>query len=74
MVQSAKLLIDPYAKAVTGDIRWGPEVYSFCQEIHDLPDPVDNAPFVPKGVVIDPTFRLGRRLTSRYSFSPYGHL
>ena len=52
----AKLLIDPYAKAVTGEIRWGPEVYGFRQDNHDAPDPVDSAPFVPKAVVIDPSF------------------
>ena len=25
----AKLLVDPYAKAITGDLLWGPEVYGF---------------------------------------------
>ena len=53
---SAKLLIDPYAKAITGDIGWGPEVYGFDQDDHDLPDQLDSAAFMPKAVVIDPTF------------------
>ena len=52
----AKLLIDPYAKAITGDIGWGPEVYGFDQDDHDLPDQLDSAAFMPKAVVIDPTF------------------
>ncbi|MDE0066740.1 MAG: glycogen debranching protein GlgX [Acidimicrobiaceae bacterium] len=52
----AKLLIDPYAKAITGDVRWGPEVYAFEQEDHDSPDLVDSAPFMPNSVVVDPAF------------------
>ena len=52
----AKLLIDPYAKAITGDIGWGREVYGFDQTDHDLPDQLDSAAFMPKAVVIDPTF------------------
>ena len=52
----AKLLIDPYAKAITGDIGWGREVYGFDQDDHDSPDQLDSAAFMPKAVVIDPTF------------------
>ena len=52
----AKLLIDPYAKAITGDIGWGSEVYGFDQADHDSPDQLDSAAFMPKAVVIDPTF------------------
>ena len=55
----AKLLIDPYAKAITGDIGWGREVYGFDQDDHDLPDQLDSAAFMPKAVVIDPTFDWG---------------
>ena len=52
----AKLLIDPYAKAITGDIGWGREVYGFDQADHDSPDQLDSAASMPKAVVIDPTF------------------
>ena len=56
MCNPAKLLIDPYAKAITGDLGWGPEVYGFDQADHDLPDQLDSAAFMPKAVVIDPSF------------------
>jgi glycogen operon protein len=25
----AKLLLDPYAKAISGDVKWGPEMFSY---------------------------------------------
>ena len=56
----AKLLLDPYGKAVDGSVRWGPEVYG--QRIdgpakgHDEIDPRDSAPNMPRSVVINPYF------------------
>jgi isoamylase len=52
----AKLLLDPYAKAVEGSVRWHPACYG-----HDLADPDrrddrDSAPYVPKSVVVSPYF------------------
>mgnify|MGYP001818735154 FL=1 len=60
----SKLLMDPYAKAVTGSLEWGPEVYAHVPGDPDARDVVDSAPFMPKSVVIDPTFDWGddRRL------------
>jgi glycogen operon protein len=52
----AKLLVDPYAKAVEGPIHWGPEVYGHRADRLDEADPRDSAPFMPKAVVIDPSF------------------
>ncbi|MBD2100307.1 glycogen debranching protein GlgX [Leptolyngbya sp. FACHB-261] len=57
-----KLLIDPYAKALDGEIGNGPEISAY-----DLADPekdlsfseTDDAHLVPKAVVIDPTFDWG---------------
>jgi glycogen operon protein len=54
----AKLLIDPYGKAVDGEVRWGPAVYAYRQGARD-PDAVntdDSAPFMPRNVVINPYF------------------
>ena len=58
----AKLLLDPYARGVTGDVRWGPEV--FGQVVDQLTwrsqpgtrvrDDRDSAAFVPHGVVVAP--------------------
>jgi len=55
----AKLLVDPYARAVTGQIRWGPEVYSHHPDDPDIADPRDSAAYMPRAVVVDPTFDWG---------------
>ncbi|MFD4374698.1 glycogen debranching enzyme GlgX, partial [Streptomyces sp. NPDC058527] len=53
----AKLLLDPYARAVDGDFRLPPEVYGHVrdwpqQHVADtVRDERDSAPHVPKGVV-----------------------
>lgn len=57
-----KLLIDPYAKAITGDICFGPELFSFPMEHFSDRDSdldfstADSAQSMPKAVVIDPSF------------------
>jgi isoamylase len=56
---SAKVLIDPYAKALDRRIQWHDALFGY--EIDnpqaDLkPDPRDSARFIPKGIVIDPEF------------------
>lgn len=56
----AKLLLDPYAKAVEGQVQWDPSVLPY--EMEDLdgpPSQSDSAPFVPKCVVINPYFDWG---------------
>ena len=53
-----KLLIDPYARLIEGDINWGPPNYGYkCgDEAADLSfDETDSAPFMPKCVVVDPS-------------------
>ncbi len=56
---SAKLLIDPYAKALAGSIDWEahPFSYPFDQPGEDwVLDDEDSAGGIPKAVVIDPSF------------------
>jgi isoamylase len=58
----AKLLIDPYARAIAGRVDWDAPVfgYAFDHPRKDLSrDDRDSAWGVPKGVVIDPTFDWG---------------
>jgi isoamylase len=55
----AKLLIDPYAKAITETIKWGNALFAYNvgSPDEDLePDPNNSAGDVPKCVVIDPAF------------------
>ncbi|MFB2553537.1 glycogen debranching protein GlgX [Ensifer soli] len=54
-----KLLLDPYAKQVIGDIVWDDALYGYTigAEGDDLSfDERDSAPFMVKGVVQDPAF------------------
>jgi len=55
----AKLLIDPYAKAITGSINWSNSLFAYKigSPLEDLePDPDNSAGGVPKCVVVDPAF------------------
>jgi glycogen operon protein len=57
---SAKVLLDPYAKAVEGLVQWDPAAFGYPLGKDDLtPDTRDSAPFVPKAVVINPFFDWG---------------
>jgi len=53
-----KLLIDPYAKAVEGDVAWDEAVYSYdFAEGPDGPTTMtDSAAFIPRSIVTNPFF------------------
>jgi glycogen operon protein len=57
-----KLLIDPYAKAISGTIRWHDSLFGY-ELGHPEADlsfsTLNSAPFVPKSVVIDQHFDWG---------------
>jgi len=57
-----KLLIDPYAKQLVGQLEWSPALFGYRMESGDdlTFDERDSAPFVPKSRVIDPAFTWGR--------------
>src|SRR5579875_1224566 len=55
----AKLLLNPYARAIEGDVRWNRAIFPYQLGDPDLdlvPDLADSGPFMPKSVVIDPWF------------------
>ena len=52
----AKLLLDPYARALDGSITWGQPVFSYPFGNPDGIDTSDSAPFMPKSVVSSPFF------------------
>jgi len=54
----AKLLLDPYAKAVEGSVRWHEAVFSYHFADGRL-NTEDSAPYMPKNVVINPFFDWG---------------
>ena len=56
---ASKLLLDPYAKAVTGEVQWGQEVFGYDWDDPDQPNDLDSAGKVPVGVVHSPYFDWG---------------
>ncbi|RNG19011.1 glycogen debranching protein GlgX [Streptomyces botrytidirepellens] len=56
---SAKLLLDPYAKAISGKIDWGEEVYGYHFYRPDKRNDLDSAPHTMASVVVNPYFDWG---------------
>jgi isoamylase len=52
----AKLLLDPYARAVAGEVRWDPAVYGHAPDDPDQADGSDSAPYVPRSVLVSNEF------------------
>ncbi len=58
----SKLLIDPYAKALSGEVQVTDEVFGYRigdPEADLSRDDRDSAPWVPRGIVVDPAFTWG---------------
>ena len=55
----AKLLCDPYARALAGSLRWDRALLGSDPAHPEARDPRDSAPFVPKALVVDPAFDWG---------------
>ena len=53
----AKLLLDPYAKAISGTVTFGPEVLGQDETDPGQPSSLDSSAHVPKSLVVDPEFR-----------------
>ncbi|MCB0994466.1 MAG: glycogen debranching protein GlgX [Acidimicrobiales bacterium] len=52
----AKLLLDPRALAIDGEVEVHPAVHAHRHDHWDVPDRHDSAPYVPRSVVVDPAF------------------
>ncbi|MFW6178736.1 MAG: glycogen debranching protein GlgX [Desulfohalobiaceae bacterium] len=60
-----KLLLDPYAKSLVGDLKWDEALFGYAvgDPEQDLSfDERDSAPFMPKCRVEDPAFTWGRSM------------
>ena len=55
----AKLLLDPYARAVAGEVRWDPAVYGHAPGDPNQADGSDSAPYVPRSVLVAGEFDWG---------------
>ncbi len=54
-----KLLIDPYAKALEGNVDWSNACFGYDFDDPESRNDVDSAPHVPKAVVVSPFFDWG---------------
>ena len=66
----AKLLLDPYAKAIEGQVRWGQPVfgYEFGSKSDRRPNQADSAASMPKCVVANPYFDWGNDHSPRIPY------
>ncbi|WP_336205742.1 glycogen debranching protein GlgX [Nonomuraea sp. LPB2021202275-12-8] len=64
----SKLLLDPYAKAVDGDLTWNEALFPYHFTDPSKINTADSAPFMPKNVVINPFFEWGNDRSPR---TPY---
>ncbi len=55
----AKLLLDPYARAIAGEPSWGQELYGYVFGDPDACDPHDSLGAAPTSVVVNPYFDWG---------------
>ncbi|MFC6086026.1 glycogen debranching protein GlgX [Sphaerisporangium aureirubrum] len=54
-----KLLLDPYTKAVEGEVAWDRSLFSYMITDPGRHNPADSASFMPKNVVVNPFFDWG---------------
>jgi glycogen operon protein len=57
----AKLLLDPYARAIDGEVRFGPEVLGYAVDDPEAASALDSARHAPRSLVVDPAFDWGSR-------------
>ncbi|MEU6710325.1 glycogen debranching protein GlgX [Nonomuraea sp. NPDC046802] len=55
----AKLLLDPYAKAIDGELTWNEALFPYHFTDPSRRNTDDSAPFMPKNVVVNPFFEWG---------------
>ena len=66
----AKLLLDPYARAFSGSVTFGPEVFGYAADGSDTPSAADSAASVPRSLVVaEDAFRWREATHPRHRFS-----
>ena len=59
LFNSAKLLLDPYSKAIEGEVQWSDAVFAYQSHHPDRISEIDSAPSMPRSIVVDTPIRLG---------------
>ncbi|MFC7381382.1 glycogen debranching protein GlgX [Sphaerisporangium rhizosphaerae] len=57
--EPSKLLLDPYAKAIEGEVRWDQSLYAYQFTDPSRRNTDDSGPYMPKNVVVNPFFDWG---------------
>ena len=70
----AKLLLDPYAKAIDGEVDWDPACFGYDFDHPDKPNKTDSGPHVPRAVVSDPFFDWGNDRPPEHRHARHDHL
>ncbi len=65
----AKLLLDPYARAIDGEVRFGPEVLGYAVDNPEAPSTLDSAGYVPRSLVVDASFNWNIRPRPAHSYA-----
>ena len=55
-----KLLLDPYARAISGSVTFGPAAYGYDVDDPGQPSALDSAPVMPRSVLVEPCDRRER--------------
>jgi len=69
LCNQAKLLLDPYARAITGSVTLGPAVLGYSVDNPDQPSLLDSADHVARGLVAADTFAWGDDARPRYHYA-----
>ncbi|MEU6284292.1 glycogen debranching protein GlgX [Streptomyces sp. NPDC047028] len=54
-----KLLLDPYARAIEGEVEWNEALFPYHFDARGRRNDLDSAPYAPKSVVVNPYFDWG---------------
>src|SRR6185295_19133205 len=65
----SKLLLDPYAKATTGSVKFGPEVLGYDVEFPDEPSALDSAAHTMRSLVVDQRFNWTDTTRPRHAYA-----
>jgi isoamylase len=66
--EPSKLLLDPYGKAVEGDVQWDESLFDYHFTDPRRRNTVDSAPKMPRNIVINPFFDWGNDRPPRTSY------
>jgi isoamylase len=59
LFNAAKLLLDPYSKAIEGRVKWSRDVFAHQPQHPDRLNEADSSPYMPRSIVVDSAFDWG---------------